>query len=269
MSRPLPRLLLALTALLASVPAHAELDRTHAAWTALLAKHVTLEDPDGRTSRVDYAAFARDRAALRGYLAALARVTSAEFAALPRTDRIAFWINAYNAATVELILSEYPKHGSIRDYGSLLRGPWKKPFVRLLGETLTLDEIEHERLRGPRGYGEPRIHFAVNCASIGCPMLREEAYTGAKLEAQLEQQTVRFLSDRSRNRADAGSGVLVLSPIFDWYREDFAGGDLPRFLARYASALGVDEPGRRRFAEREWNIAFGEYDWRLNDVKAF
>jgi len=262
----LPHLLIALSALLASPAAHAAADRTHAAWTALLAKHVKLEDTEGHASRVDYAAFARDRAALRAYLGELARVTPLEFAALPRADRIAFWINAYNAATVELILGEYPKHASIRDYGSLLRSPWKRPFVRLLGETLTLDQIEHERLRGAHGYGEPRVHFALNCASIGCPMLREEAYTGAKLEVQLDEQSVRFLSDRTRNRADPDSGELVLSPIFDWYRDDFAGGDLPRFLARFAAALVLDERERRRFAEREWDIELGDYDWRLNDV---
>ncbi|HEU4427753.1 MAG TPA: DUF547 domain-containing protein [Myxococcota bacterium] len=267
MARLLPHLLLAMTTLVASQAAHAELDRAHAAWTALLAKHVKLEDARGRASRVDYAAFAQDRAALRAYLDSLARVTPGEFSALPRAEQIAYWINAYNAATVELILGEYPKHASIRDYGSLLRSPWQRPFVRLLGETLSLDEIEHERLRGPRGYREPRIHFAVNCASIGCPMLREEAYTGAKLEAQLEEQTVRFLADRTRNRADSGAGVLELSPIFDWYRDDFAGGDLPRFLARYAGALVPDEQERRRFAAREWDVEFGDYDWRLNDVK--
>ena len=263
----LPHLLLAMTALCGAPAARAELDRTHAAWTALLAKHVDLQDAQGRASRVDYAGFARDRGALRAYRGALARVTRDEFAALPRADQIAFWINAYNAATVELILSEYPKYASIRDYGSLLRSPWRKPFVRLLGETLSLDEIEHERLRGPRGYREPRIHFAVNCASIGCPMLREEAYTGAKLDAQLEEQTVRFLSDRTRNAARPEAGALELSPIFDWYGDDFAGGDLPRFLARYAAVLVRDERKGRRFAEREWKIEFGDYDWRLNDVK--
>ena len=171
------QLLLVTTPLLAPPAARAELDRTHAAWSALLRKHVVLQDARGSASRVAYAGFARDRAALGAYLAALARVTPTEFAALPRAEQMAFLINAYNAATVELILTQYPKHASIKDYGSLFRSAWQKPFVRLLGATLTLDQIEHERLRGKRGYGEPRIHFAVNCASIGCPMLREEAYT--------------------------------------------------------------------------------------------
>jgi hypothetical protein len=253
---------LAMSALPATA-AHAELDRTHAAWTALLAKHVKLVDSRGSASHVDYAGFARDRGALHAYLAQLTRVTRAEFAALPRADQIALLVNAYNAATIELILGEYPRHASIKDYGSLFRSAWQKPFVRLLGETLTLDQIEHERLRGPRGYGEPRIHFAVNCASLGCPMLREEAYTGAQLEAQLEQQTVRFLSDRSRNRFDAPARALFLSPIFDWYADDFAGGDVPRFLVRYARALGTSPEALRN---PELEIEHLGYDWRLNDV---
>jgi hypothetical protein len=255
------RSLLAFGALAHPLPAHAALDPTHAAWTALLAEHVVLRDA-GSASRVDYAGFARDRAALRAYLAELAALTAGEFAALPRADQLAFLINAYNAGTIELILAEYPRHASIRDYGSLLRSPWRKPFVALLGDVLSLDEIEHERLRGPHGYGEPRVHFALNCASLGCPMLREEAYSGARLEVQLEQQARRFLSDRSRNRLERG--VLRLSPIFDWYAEDFAGGDLAGFLAPYAAALGSE---RAALAAGRFEVEFLEYDWRLNDVK--
>jgi hypothetical protein len=260
MRRTLLHIFCALTLL--SSPASAELDRAHAAWSALLARHVKRLDARGTASRVDYAGFARDRAGLRAVLDGFAHVTPAELAALPRADQMALWINAYNAGTVELILSEYPRHASIKDYGSLLRSAWQKPFVRLLGETLTLDQIEHERLRGKRGYGDARVHFAVNCASIGCPMLREEAYVGARLEAQLEEQTRRFLSDRARNRFDAERG-LALSPIFDWYGSDFAGGDLARFLAPYAAALGAT-PAQLADAR----VEFLDYDWRLNDVKA-
>ncbi len=262
MRRVLLHLLLTVTALLAAPSAHAELDRSHLAWTALLRAHVKLQDARGSASRVDYEAFARDRAALGTVLEQLARVTPAELAALPRADQMAFWINAYNAATIELILSEYPKHESIKDYGSLLRSAWQKPFVRLLGETLTLDQIEHERLRGKRGFGEPRVHFAVNCASLGCPMLREEAYVGDRLEAQLAAQTLRFLSDPTRNRFDAAHNTLRLSAIFDWYGDDFAHGELPRFLAPYAAALGA-----RPEALPSARVSFANYDWRLNDVK--
>jgi hypothetical protein len=136
--------------------------------------------------------------------------------------------------------------------------------VRLLGETLSLDQIEHERLRGKRGYGEPRVHFALNCASISCPMLREEAYVGARLDAQLEEQAVRFLSDRTRNRFEPAAHTLALSAIFDWYGGDFAGGDVRRFLARYARALGA---GPGDLTSGHVDLEFLDYDWRLNDVR--
>jgi Protein of unknown function, DUF547 len=264
MRRTLLPLLLAMTALFSPPPAHAALDPTHAAWSALLARHVKLLDTRGSASRVDYAGFERDRVALGVYLAQLARVTPAELAALPRADQMALLINAYNAATIELILTEYPKHASIKDYGSLFRSAWQKPFVRLLGETLSLDQIEHEHLRGKRGYGEPRVHFAVNCASISCPMLREEAYVGARLDAQLDEQAVRFLSDRTRNRFEPAARRLALSAIFDWYGGDFAGGDVRAFLARYEAALGAS-PGALTRGRVE--LEFLAYDWRLNDVK--
>jgi len=264
MHRTLLQLLLAMTALFSPPATHAAPDRTHADWSALLAKHVRLQDAGGRASRVDYAGFARDRAALGAYLAQLARVTPAEFAALPRADQMALLINAYNAATIELILTEYPKYASIKDYGSLFRSAWQKPFVSLLGEMLSLDQIEHGRLRGMRGYGEPRVHFAVNCASISCPMLREEAYVGARLDAQLEEQAIRFLSDRTRNRFEPAARRLALSAIFDWYGGDFAGGDVLRFLARYEGELGAS-PGE--LARGRADLEFLDYDWRLNDVR--
>jgi len=263
MQRALLHLLLAMTALFAPPAAHAALDRTHAAWSALLTKHVKLIDARGQASRVDYAGFARDRTALGAYLAQLARVTPPEFAALPRADQMALLINAYNAATIELILTEYPKRASIKDYGSLFRSAWQRPFVQLLGETLSLDQIEHERLRGKRGYGEPRVHFAANCASISCPMLREEAYVGARLDAQLEEQTLRFLSDRTRNRFEPGTRTLALSAIFDWYGGDFAEGDVRNFLTRYEAVLGASPGALKR---GRVDLEFLAYDWRLNDV---
>lgn len=123
---------------------------------------------------------------------------------------MAFLINAYNAATVALILTRYPELDSIKELGSLLRSPWKRRFVDLLGARRSLDDIEHELLREAPDFAEPRIHFAVNCASLGCPALRPEAYEAERLEAQLADQTRRFLRDRSRNRLADGS--LWLAP---------------------------------------------------------
>jgi hypothetical protein len=194
-------------------------------------------------------------------------VDRASFAAWSRQQQLAFLINAYNAFTVALILSQWPELESIRDLGSVFRSPWKKSFIDLLGETVSLDDIEHGMIREPGRYDDPRIHFAVNCASVGCPALRREAYRGERLEEQLEDQTHSFLADRSRNRLAAGE--LQVSSIFKWYGEDFRSGwrdldTLEAFLAHYGSALGLDEARRRALRRGAIDIDFLDYDWRLN-----
>ena len=178
---------------------------------------------------------------------------------------MAFLINAYNAFTVEKILMRYPNLKSIRDFGTVFGNPWKDRFFKLLGRDSYLDQIEHEMLRKPGAYGEPRVHYAVNCAAIGCPMLREEAYAADKLERQLEQQAVRFLSDRTRNRFNPAGGRLEVSKIFDWFKEDF--GAREQYFAKYAKLL-ADAPGEQQaVAEGKSPLAFLEYDWSLNDAK--
>ncbi|MFY9317135.1 MAG: DUF547 domain-containing protein [Burkholderiales bacterium] len=228
-------------------------DHAHQAWDGLLRKHVVLL-PGAKSSQVRYAELAKDRAALKAYLDALSGVAEAEFASWSRAHRMAFLINAYNAFTVEKVLTRYPELRSIRDFGMLFGNPFKDEFFMLFGRKTSLDGIEHGMLRKKGAYDEPRVHFALNCASVGCPMLREEAYAGARLEAQLEDQTRRFLADRSRNRL--ADGRLELSRIFDWYQEDFA--PLERFLARY-----VDLPGNVSAP-----VSFLEYDWTLNDSRS-
>jgi hypothetical protein len=254
--------------LLGSVAPGAEpFERSHAAWSALLARHVRWNEA-GTASTVDYAGFARDRAALDAYRAALAAVGEPDFAAWPPADRLAFLINAYNANTIALVLTRYPELASIKDLGGFFTSPWKQRFVALLGATRTLDEIEHTLIRGGVGADEPGVHFALNCASIGCPALRPEAYRGDALEAQLADQTRRFLSDRSRNRYDAASGRLQVSKIFDWYGDDFAraAGSIGGFFGRHAAELSADETERRRIAAATVPIGFLDYDWRLNDA---
>jgi hypothetical protein len=239
-------------------------DHTHADWTALLARHVSLLD-EGRASRLSYAGMARDRARLRAYLDALSVVTEAEFAAWPRARRLAFLLNAYNAFTVEKVLTRHPGLSSIRDFGRVFGNPWKDRFFRLLGRPESLDGIEHGLIRAPGAYDEPRIHFAANCASIGCPMLREEAYVAERLDAQLEDQVRRFLSDRSRNRVSGG--VLEISRIFDWYGDDFAaGGGVQVWLAARAGWLSDVEAERAALRAGRLRIAYLPYDWALNDA---
>ncbi|MEO5732655.1 MAG: DUF547 domain-containing protein [Rubrivivax sp.] len=246
-------------------------DHSHAAWTALLKKHVRLID-GGQASRVDYAAMAADHAALKAYTGSLSAVSAKAFNGFGKARQMAFLINAYNAFTVELVLTGYPKLKSIKDLGSLFSSPWKKQFVPLLGQTMSLDEIEHENLRAKGRYDDPRVHFAVNCASIGCPMLREEAFVADRLDAQLDEQVVRFLSDKSRNRYDAAADKLLVSRIFDWYGDDFKHGykgveSLPGFFASHAEQLTDAAAGRERVRSKQVPVGYLDYDWALNDSR--
>ena len=242
------------------------LDTRYTAWDALLKKHVRWL-PDGVQSRVDYKGFAADRAALQQVLAQWSAVTPAQFQALPKPEQMAFLINAYNGFTVELILTQYPKLKSIKDLGSFIQSPWKKKFFKLLGEDRHLDWIEHEQLRP--NYAEPRIHAAVNCASIGCPALRDEAFTAATLDAQLEDGMKRFMSDRTRNRV--ANGQLEVSSIFKWFKEDFEKGHrglnkLEDVFARYATQLTSNPAEQAKLKDRSMRITHLDYDWALNDV---
>jgi hypothetical protein len=247
-----------------------DFDHRHAAWTTLLNKHVLLLD-GGKASQLHYAGMAVDRTALRAYLAKLSALPRAAFASFTRAQQMAFLINAYNAFTIELVLTRYPKLSSIKDLGHLLQTPWKQTFIPLLGELLSLDGIEQDMLRKRGRYDDPRIHFAVNCASIGCPPLREEAFVADRLEAQMDAQAQRFLSDRSRNRWNAASAKLELSKIFDWYGEDFRLGHLgmhsvAAFVARHADALADAPAARERIRSEQASMVYLDYDWRLNDA---
>lgn len=243
-------------------------DHQHPAWTSLLSQQVQW-NAAGTATTVDYDGMLRNREQLKAYVTELSAVTRADFDGWPQAQRRAFLINAYNALTVELILTRYPRLKSIRDLGSLFSSPWKQRFFTLFGEEQSLDGIEHGLLRGAADFDDPRIHFAVNCASIGCPALRPEAYRAEVLDAQLEDQTRRFFGDRTRNRFDATSATLYLSSILDWYAEDFerafrGGASVGAFVARYAEQLGIDAPAARRLAAGEIDIEFLDYDWSLN-----
>ena len=223
--------------------------------------------PDGVQSRVDYQGIRADRARLDTVLGAMSAVTQTEFDGWTRAQQIAFLINAYNAFTVELIVTGPPTLASIKDLGSPLRSAWKRPFFTLLGEVRHLDWIEHEQLR-PR-YQEPRLHTAINCASIGCPALRSEAFLAATLDAQLDDAMRRFLADHSRNRV--AQGRLEVSMIFQWYRHDFEQGHdgfarLEDVFARFADALTDDPAQRAALQQRAVAVTFRPYDWTLNRV---
>jgi len=225
---------------------------THAAWTAILDRFV-------EAGRVDYAGLGANGAEeLDAYLAILSGACASDYERWTTPEKIAFWLNAYNAFTVRLILDHYPI-ASIRKIGWLPAAAFRQKFIPmdgLKGGSISLDDIEHRTLRS--AFREPRIHFALVCAARSCPPLRQEAYRGADLDRQLDDQARTFLRDPTKNRFDAATRTLHLSSIFSWFRSDFeeARRSLWDFVAPY-----LDVPG----GGHEPRIEFLEYDWRLND----
>ena len=244
-------------------------DASYAAWDALLKKHVKWL-PDNRQSRVSYAGFAADRAALDAVLASWSAVPQASFNSWSRAEQMAFLINAYNGFTIALVLSRYPQLKSIKDAGSVLQSAWKKKFFMLLGEERHLDWIEHEQLR-PR-YADWRLHAAMVCASVGCPALRPEAYTAPRLSAQLDDGFARFMADRTRNRF--AEGQLQVSAIFKWFKQDFekdypgSSGvkQLADVFAKYADVLADTPADREKIRSKNSEVVYLDYDWSLNDA---
>jgi hypothetical protein len=257
---------LMLAATLFSTGAHAAFDQSHSKLTAVLKAHVVWIN-GGSASQVDYAAIKDDPSLLMEYLSEVAAVTEKQYRGFSKAEQLAFLINAYNAYTIEFILTEYPDIESIKDLGSLFSSPWKKKLFPLLGAKRSLDEIEHGMIRKPGVFDDPRIHMAVNCASIGCPALRNEAYVADHLDAQLDDAVRRFLSDRSRNRADQKG--LWVSKIFDWYAEDFEkqAGSVQGWLAPYAALLSDDSQTQAAVRNKQLRLHYLDYDWALNDIR--
>jgi len=229
----------------------------HADWDTLLKAHL-VRGPNG-VMRVDYAGFARDRAVLDRYVA---RLAATEVRSLDRPDQLAYWINLYNALTVRVVL-DHPDVESIRDIdispGLFASGPWGAELVTVQGQHLTLNDIEHRILRPI--FDDPRIHYAVNCASIGCPDLRAEAYEPEKLAAQLDDQARGYIN-HSRGAHLDGDGGLQVSSIYVWFREDFGDSEegVIEHMLRYA------EGSLRNHLITTSEIAGDAYDWRLNGI---
>ena len=230
----------------------ADFDQTHAALNPILQAHV-------KDGLVSYARLKADRTPLDAYLSSLAEVTEAEFRRWPENERLAFLINLYNATTLQLIIDHYPV-GSIKEIGSFLKGPWDQSTVDLFGRTRTLNDLEHKIIRVD--YQEPRIHVALVCAAKGCPPLRNEAYIGDHLEAQLAGQVGLFLANARKNRVDADHRTVYLSPIFKWYGEDFEkkSGTVLKALQPYWPK--ADQENLRKGSFR---IRYTDYDWSLNN----
>jgi hypothetical protein len=217
---------------------------------------------------VRYAALKDDPLGLDAFLASLAAGSPADIAKHPEADRIAFWINAYNAITLKTIIENYPIQprtlAGLRYPPSSIRqisGAWSKRNWTVLGQKMSLDDIEHGTLR--KQFAEPLVHMALVCAALGCPPLRGEPYEGARLTGQLEDQARRYLaSPAGLQVAKDGRGVAV-SAIFNWFAADFeATGGVRTFLARHAP-----EAARRAVADQRNRITYLDYDWSLNDAR--
>jgi len=221
----------------------------HSGWTALLQEHV---NEDGW---VDYEGIVRDSDKLSLYLNTL-ESNHPNPETWSKEERLAYWINAYNAFTVKLIVDNYPVE-SIKDIKKgipFISSVWDIEFIRIEGQNYTLNNIEHGILR-PK-FEEPRIHFAINCASYSCPVLRSEAYTADRLEDQLTEAAKLFISDTRRNQIS--SDTPQLSKIFSWFKGDFTNGrTLIEFVNQYSETQ----------IRNKSNIEFLDYDWKLNDVQ--
>ena len=251
------RHILSLLLVLILVAAPRAFDHTHARWTRVLQSHTV--EATGPATNVRYAALKASPAELDAYLAELSSVKAADFAKWSRDQRLAFLLNAYNAFTVKLVVDAHPVE-SIKDIGGLLGSPWKKKFVPLLGRTISLDDLEHVWIR-PQ-YNEPRIHFAVVCASVGCPRLQRQAFRATDLEAQLATATREFLGDRRWNKVTPKA--VEVSSIFKWYGSDW--GDTKALRTFLADGMSLGEPVKSRFLAGEIPLKFTSYDWSLNDA---
>jgi hypothetical protein len=246
-------------------------------YAAVLSAYV---DGDGL---VDYAGLKENRARLDAFARALAELDAARYEAWSENEQMAFWINAYNALTLVLIVDHYPirasrikslvyPKNSIRQIG----GAWDGVMFEVIGEKVTLDDIEHAILR--TRYAEPRVHMALVCAAVSCPRLRGEPYTGARLDEQLDDQARHFLSTDGKFTLDRKAGTVRLSAIFDWFGGDFVarhgeGGnghvanDEERAVVTFVSGY-LDEADRRYLLEADYAVKYFDYDWTLNEQRS-
>jgi hypothetical protein len=218
-------------------------------YAELLAKHV-------RDGLVDYAGFKIEHPKLKEYLEHLAGINPDE---LSREDAFAYYINLYNAATIDLVLENYPGIDSIKDIGGFFGNPWRIEFITLKGKKVHLDHVEHEILRPD--FKDPRLHFAVNCASLGCPPLHGKPFEGKTLDATLDELTRQNMADPAHTRLEGDN--LYISKVFDWFGEDWGRKeDKVAFVRKYSSseqAAEIDQLGGRL------DLKYSQWDWTLND----
>lgn len=218
----------------------------HSLYAGLLKKYVN-------HGVVNYQGFNNEEPVLDQYLKVLQTVDSNM---LSRHEQFAFYINAYNAWTIKLILSVYPGVKSIKELGSLFKSPWKKKICRIDGKIMTLDDIEHGILR-PR-FKDPRVHFAINCAAKSCPPLRSEPYQGNVLDQQLDEMTGAFVNDFESNRLE--NQTLYVSRIFKWFKKDF-NNDIIGFFLKYTKG---NLKTQLEADKEKIKVKYLDYNWSLN-----
>ncbi len=222
---------------------------SHQIWDQLVKTHVK------SNGMVDYKGFIKEKEKLESYLKLLSE-NAPDRKTWSINQQLAYWINAYNAFTVKLIVDNYPAK-SIRDLGPKLKIPlikdvWHYQFFKIGGVESSLDEIEHSILR--KEFEEPRIHFAINCASVSCPALLNEAFVAERLESQLQKVTVAFINDPTRNKITADGAQI--SSIFLWFKGDFTKkGSLIDFLNQYSKVK----------IKSNAKISHLDYNWNLNE----
>lgn len=229
---------------------------SHVQWSTFLSKYAAFVDPSTGTRLVSYATVSKeDHNGLKSYIAMLSDLDPRS---LSKTEQFAYWVNLYNAITVDLILESYPLSSITKLGGFFSFGPWDQDVVKVSGESITLNDIEHRILRPI--WKDKRIHYAVNCASIGCPNLYKEAFDASKLEQQLELATRTFIN--SEKGVQFKQGRLVLSEIYNWYAVDFGDKDaLKKHLLQY-----LDGDTYKTLMSYSGDIEY-QYDWDLNEIK--
>lgn len=246
----------------------------HSGFDSLLQKYVA-------GGLVNYQALKADSLPLQNYLRQLEEVNPGEFKNWPLEEQMVFWINAYNAITLEGIVRNYPiKRGSLvarmffpKNSIRQISGFWDTVFIKVMGRELTLNQIEHEILR--KQFKDPRIHFVIVCASIGCPDLESRAFFAENLDQRLDDATRNFINNPGKARLDREKDVLYLSSIFDWYKEDFtASNEAEKQYRKYSKAEKgliefviqyVPETDREYIIQNQPKIKYLDYDWSLNE----
>lgn len=251
-------------------------DQNHTIFNNLLEENV-------HDAKVNYEAFLNSDE-FTNYLISLNNISKVDYDSWTENQRLAFWINAYNAFTIKAIINNYPIQRSFTFTGIFyapknsilqIRGVWKKLQFKAVGQNVTLDHIEHGILR--KEFNEPRIHVAINCASFSCPDLKDEAYTAEKLESQLNDSAISFVNNKSKGVViDKEKGRVKVSKIFKWFGEDFYNNYGSKQLsnksrkengARSFVAEYINEDDKNYILNGEYKLSYMSYDWSLNETK--